>query len=177
MQCGCQGRYVPCCGEIWHLLGSQQTSRLVGSFSCGVMACAIRFGQTFSRSSGCATTVSTAIFIFSAFIANEPCLGEQHRWTGVRAFPLRTRITPPPTPCANPPCGEVRTTCGGNYGWFNNKEQGVPCSPPEWEVAWELNMSTTPATPWGPEISLSQRGYVQRAYLFSTRTCTHGHMH
>jgi hypothetical protein len=63
-------------------------------------------------------------------------------------------------PCPNPPCSEIRTTCGGNYGWFDNKEQGVPCAPPRWDAVWPLNLSTTPATPWGPEISLSERGCV-----------------
>jgi hypothetical protein len=71
-------------------------------------------------------------------------------------------------PCPNPPCSEIRTTCGGNYGWFDNKEQGVPCAPPRWDAVWPLNLSTTPATPWGPEISLSERGYV--------RSCPHKDM-
>ena len=47
-----------------------------------------------------------------------------------------------------------RVTCGGNYGWFEEKPwEGKPCPPPMWEPVWELNRSTTPWTPWGPEIS------------------------
>eukprot|EP01079_Euglenida_sp_SAG-EU17-18_P005731 gene5731-5669_t len=50
--------------------------------------------------------------------------------------------------------GEKRITCGGSYGWFSEKPwENTPCPPPTWRVAWELNMSTTPDTPWGPEIA------------------------
>ena len=49
---------------------------------------------------------------------------------------------------------ESRISCGGNYGFFTEKPwEGKPCPPPTWEPAWELNRSTTPVTPWGPEIA------------------------
>ena len=45
--------------------------------------------------------------------------------------------------------------CGGTYGWFTEKSWigGGPCPPPQWDPVWELNKSTTPLTPWGPEIA------------------------
>jgi hypothetical protein len=53
---------------------------------------------------------------------------------------------------------EKRITCGGNYGFFDEQPwEGTPCPPPTWEPAWELNLSTTPNTPWGPEIAIGQK--------------------
>ena len=59
-------------------------------------------------------------------------------------------LTPPPAPFA-----EKHVMCGGTYGWFTEKSWigGGPCPPPQWEPVWELNKSTTPWTPWGPEIA------------------------
>ena len=67
-----------------------------------------------------------------------------------------TAAPPPPGP------PEVRTNCGGNYGWFNATlypTQGAACPTPTWEPVWELNLSTTPWTPWGPESAESARGF------------------
>eukprot|EP01052_Picozoa_sp_SAG31_P071587 SAG31_NODE_30508_length_380_cov_0.736655_1_plen_99_part_10 len=52
------------------------------------------------------------------------------------------------------PQAEEHLSCGGNYGWMRTEEpwMGKPCPPPAWEPVWQLNLSTTPATPWGPEI-------------------------
>ena len=48
---------------------------------------------------------------------------------------------------------EPHLSCGGNYGWMKTELPwaGKPCPPPQWEPVWELNGSTTPWTPWGPE--------------------------
>ena len=53
-----------------------------------------------------------------------------------------------------PPHPEPHAICGGSYGWFDEKPwSGRPCPPPSWEPVWALNRSTTPWTPWGPEIA------------------------
>lgn len=58
-----------------------------------------------------------------------------------------------PTSKNSPPTAK-RVSCGGNYGFFEEKPwKGTPCPPPQWEPAWELNISTTPWTPWGPDIA------------------------
>ena len=48
---------------------------------------------------------------------------------------------------------EPHLSCGGNYGWMKteNSWSHKACPPPQWEPVWELNRSTTPWTPWGPE--------------------------
>ena len=48
---------------------------------------------------------------------------------------------------------EAHVSCGGNYGWMRTEPSWghTPCPPPTWDIAWELNRSTTPFTPWGPE--------------------------
>ena len=50
---------------------------------------------------------------------------------------------------------EPHASCGGNYGWMHSETPwaGKPCPPPQWEPAWPLNLSTTPFTPWGPEVA------------------------
>ena len=62
--------------------------------------------------------------------------------------------TPAPAPAAPLPA-EKHVICGGNYGWFSDKKpwEHPACPPPTWEPVWELNRSTTPWTPWGPEIA------------------------
>ena len=50
---------------------------------------------------------------------------------------------PHPPPAPPPPAPEVRTTCGGGYGWGG---QGPPCPNPTWEPNWALNLSTTTAS-------------------------------
>ena len=52
---------------------------------------------------------------------------------------------------AAPP--EPHLSCGGNYGWMATEQPwaGKPCPPPQWDPQWQLNLSTTPWTPWGPE--------------------------
>jgi len=76
-------------------------------------------------------------------------------WTTVLGLLVVISTTTATTPV------EKRITCGGNYGWFTeNPWDGVPCPPPMWEPVWELNMSTTPGTPWGPEIALGNTGFT-----------------
>jgi len=58
-----------------------------------------------------------------------------------------------PRPAVPPPAAEPHVSCGGNYGWMKTEMPwaGRPCPPPQWEPTWQLNLSTTPWTPWGPE--------------------------
>lgn len=44
------------------------------------------------------------------------------------------------------PC-QVRTTCGGGYGWGGN---GPPCPDPTWSPTWALNLSTVAESQAGP---------------------------
>ena len=57
-------------------------------------------------------------------------------------FPPWSPPTPPPPPAPAPPAPappEVRTTCGGGYGWGGNAR---PCTDPTWAPEWALNVST-----------------------------------
>lgn len=42
---------------------------------------------------------------------------------------------------------QVRTTCGGGYGWGGN---GPPCPDPTWSPTWALNLSTVTQSQAGP---------------------------